>query len=462
MKKFNISIAGILITLMIVTGSCKKWIDPDINTDPNKPTDVTLGTLLPSAQTGMGYAFGGDLKFACSMWMQQMAGGANQPLAYDRYVFTQSDVDNVWKWGLYAGPMMDCKTMITKAQVQECPWYGGIAKVMMAQMIGGVTDLWGSAPYSQAFQGEADLTPAYDTQQELYATINTLLTEAIADLDQPEGANKFLPGGEDLIYAGDVSMWRKAAFALRARYALHLSKINGAAAYTTALTALTEAFTANSDDLELYYGTATNENNPLFQFNDQRPYDIVVGYYLVSEMQATLPTADPRLPLLVDPTDGIVGSHAGEGEAASLIGPYYASQNSPVPFISFAECKFIEAECLLEGSDALGAANAYNDGVKASLAKMGVSDAAWEAVNANETAATITKEKIMKQKYFALCYQLEVFNDWRRTGYPVLTPAVAGVISSIPRHYPYPTSERLYNGENTPDVSLTSRVWWDL
>ncbi len=463
MKKFNISIAGILLTLMILTGSCKKWIDPDINVDPNQPIDVTLNTLLPAAQAGMGYALGGDLKYASSIWMQQMAGGANQPLAYDRYVYGQSDVNNVWVWNLYAGPMMDCNIMMKKATEEECPYYGGMAKVMMANMLGCVTDLWGSAPYSQAFLGNENLHPGYDSQETLYATINTLLDEAIAAFDLAESDNTYLPGGEDLIYGGDVSLWKKAAYALKARYALHLSKVQGATAYTNALAALTGALTANAEDFEFYFGDASNENNPLFQFNDQRPYDIVAGFYLVDAMSNTLPAPDPRLPLLVDPTDGLVGSHAGEGEAASLVGPYYASPNSPVPFISYVECKFIEAECLFETSDPNGAATAYNDAVKASLAKMGVTDVAWEAVNASETGLTITKEKIMLGKYFALCYQLEVFNDWRRTGYPALTPAAQGVLGgSIPRHYPYPTSEQQYNSANTPSVTLTSRVWWDI
>jgi hypothetical protein len=459
MKKYNIILAALLVVLVFVVGSCKKWIDPDMNIDPNSPREVTLGVLLPTAEAGMAYTAGGDLKFAASIWMQQMAGGANQPLAYDNYVYTQSDVDNVWKWGLYAGAMMDCHDIMVKAEAEQCPYYGGMGKVMMAYMLGCATDLWGSVPYSQAFQGETDLTPAYDSQEEIYTTLNTLLDGAITDFNKPVDDNLVLPGGEDLIYGGDVDQWKMAAYALKARYALHLSKKNSTTAYANALTALSNAFTANGDDFEFVFGASTNENSPLFQFNDQRTYDIVTGAYLVDSLVAR---NDPRLPLLVDGTDGYVGSHAGVGDGWSLIGPYYASPNSPVPFISYAECKFIEAEALLP-TDANAAATAFNDGVKASLAKLGVTDAAWEAIYANETGASITLEKIMDQKYFALCYQLEVFNDWRRTGFPVLQPAANSVLSGgqLPRRYPYPTSEKLYNGDNMPDVTLTTRVWWD-
>jgi hypothetical protein len=34
------------------------------------------------------------------------------------------------------------------------------------------------------------------------------------------------PGREDSIYGGDVNKWVKAAYTLKARYQLHLSKIN--------------------------------------------------------------------------------------------------------------------------------------------------------------------------------------------------------------------------------------------
>jgi hypothetical protein len=458
MKKYNIILAVLLVGLIIITGSCKKWIDPDINTDPNKPTDVTVNAILPAAQAGMGYTAGGDLKYAASIWMQQMAGGANQPLAYDRYVYTQSDVDNVWKWNLYAGPMMDCYRMIQKAENEGDPYYSGIAKVMMAYQLGSVTDLWGDVPYSEAFQGDANLKPAYDTQEEIYTSLKTLLDEAITSFNTSASANFRIPGSDDFIYGGEMGLWKKTAYALKARYALHLSKRNGASAYTEALTDLTNAFASNSEDFEFVFGNAYNESNPLFQFNDQRTYDIVTGAYLVDSLVAT---NDPRLPLLVDGTDGYVGSHAGQGDGWALIGSYYASPNSPVPFISYVECKFIEAECKFQTGDVAGAATAYNTGVLASLAKFGVTDSTFEATYANDSAASITLEKIMQQKYYALCFQLEVYNDWRRTGLPVLQPASPAALSEIPRRYPYPTSEIIYNSANVPSVTLTTRVWWD-
>lgn len=461
MKNTKIQIIGILILLTFVIGSCKKWMDPEYNKNPGKPTDVSLALLLPGTQVGLGYAVGGDLKYPASMWMQQLAGGANQPLAFDRYNYTQSDVDNVWKWGMYSSPMVDLKIMMDKAESEGCPWYGGIAKIQMAFALGCMTDLFNDIPYSEAFKGDEDLTPKYDTQEEIYATIFTLLNSAIADLAKPADDNLYFPGGEDFIYGGDVDLWTKAAYSLQARYYLHKSKRDGASAYTNALAALANGFSSNDEDMQVPFGNAANELSPMYQFMFwDRPYDIVIGAYLIDSMLAN---GDPRFDQLVDTTDGGTGSTAGEGDGAALPGPFYASPNSPVPFMSYVELKFIEAEALLQSSQAGNAATAFNDAVKASLAKMGVSDPTWESMYAAETGATITLEKIIKQKYFALCYQLEVYNDWRRTGYPVLIPAAKAVTPGgvIPRRYPYPTSERLYNGSNMPVVTLVDRVWWD-
>ena len=105
--------------------------------------------------------------------------------------------------------------------------------------------------------------------------------------------------------------------------------------------------------------------------------------------------------------------------------------------------------------------------VAESLVKLGVYDEEWlnelndkiDGLNGEDLFA-----EIMRQKYIALYKQIETYNDWRRTGYPVLEPAAyaATVDGKLPRRYPYPTSERIYNGDNMPQgLTISSRVWWD-
>jgi hypothetical protein len=55
----------------------------------------------------------------------------------------------------------------------------------------------------------------------------------------------------------------------------------------------------------------------------------------------------------------------------------------------------------------------------------------------------------------------EAFVDWRRTGFPAITP-IAG--SGVPRKYPYPQKEQNYNGANLPaeaSIPYLTRMWID-
>ena len=189
-----------------------------------------------------------------------------------------------------------------------------------------------------------------------------------------------------------------------------------------------------------------------------------MGEYLINEMIAM---GDPRLPeyAAADGAGGFSGSAPGAGDiTTSDMGAFYASAASTVNLLSYVEYLFIEAEAKHETGDKAGAATALNAAIMASLEKLGVDgdSATFETTYANEDAASITLDKIMKQKYVALFMTTENWSDWRRTGIPTLALPVNAIYNEIPRRYPYPTSEKTYNSANVPSVILTNHVWWDL
>jgi hypothetical protein len=73
-------------------------------------------------------------------------------------------------------------------------------------------------------------------------------------------------------------------------------------------------------------------------------------------------------------------------------------------------------------------------------------------------AGSLTLNLIMTQKHLALFMEPELFNDWRRTGFPALTPNAG---SQIPRRFPYPQQELNLNS-NTPQATIYSKVAWDI
>lgn len=69
------------------------------------------------------------------------------------------------------------------------------------------------------------------------------------------------------------------------------------------------------------------------------------------------------------------------------------------------------------------------------------------------------------EKWVALYDQgIEPYNDYRRTGIPVLTPrsqSVGATMKIIPKRYPFPQTTTLYN-PNAKNIPMDVAVWWGM
>ncbi len=452
--------AGLLTFSALILFSCKTWIDTDINTDPDAPADVPMNLLLPAIEQAAGYNLcGTDFVRTTNIWMQQFDGVTRQSYTEARYQLLPGDVNNIWNL-VYTNIFMNTKILIDKAENTEgaeSPYNAGVGKVLMATALGVATDLFGDMPYSEALMGDENvLTPAFDAQETLYTTIQSLLDDAIADLGKPASENNVDIGG-DVIYDGTVANWAKAANSIKARHLLQLTKVNGNAAYTAALAAAANGFKSNADDMVVPWEEANH--NPIFQFMEQRT-DIRMGATLIDMMAET---SDPRLPFYAEEDEdgeyrgSVIGS---QDETASYPGEYLAGSSAPTTIMSYAELKFIEAEAnyvLGNGDEALAA---FTEGVKASVTKVtGDFDQDW--FDTNIGSQTLSLELILKQKYIATVGTTQAYADYRRIGLPNITPHPGGVLPAMPTRYPYPQDEISYNGSNVPSVTISDKLWWD-
>jgi hypothetical protein len=449
---FKLNIALLIIFTLIFSG-CEKWINTDMNINPDVPSDVPMKLLVPSMELSMAYQIGGIRAVkTTNIYMQQLNGVARQSNGEAKYILSATDVDDLWR-RMYYQPMMDAKTIIEKAAEQNSPHYAGVAKVCLAMSLGTMTNLFGDMPYTEAFNGDiAVLKPAFDTQEEIYNTIDTLLKQAITDLGAT--TNTIALAG-DIIYTNNRPSWIKAAYAIRARYALYKKD------YANALTYISNSF-ASTDKFVMTFGTSNAEAGPMYQYATVSSYknDIKMCKTFIDKLVAT---TDPRRTFYAKTQGGIyVGSPAGSEDAnASGLGSYNNTNNSPVVLGSYAELQFIKAECLLKQAvpDSASAVAAYKTAVAASvLAVTGAANTAWLNTNINiETASTITLQKIIEQKYLAMYSTVVPYDDYRRTGFPALTP-VAGA-GQIPARFPYPQTEVSYN-TNTPVIIDTNQKLW--
>jgi hypothetical protein len=266
MKKiiFNISVflfAGLLFF------SCEDWIDPKINENPNSPTDVPLGLLLPSTQASMAYVLSGDHSRAPSIWMQHQSGVDRQAYAFDRFQYNESDVNNLWNT-LNATVLKNLFVMRNKSIASESPHYEAVTNILTAFVLGKKTDVWGDIPFYQAHRGEEGIiSPRYDSQQVIYNVIDSLLDQSVTQLDA--ATSIFSPTTTaDLMYRGDRAKWKKLAWTLKLRYKLHLSKRNG---YNDALAVLNNAnavfMSSSDDDFKFTFSNTATGRGSRFNFN---------------------------------------------------------------------------------------------------------------------------------------------------------------------------------------------------
>jgi hypothetical protein len=475
MKNITFRFIGVLLLVALVFGSCKKWIDTGINVNPDAPKDVPMSSLVPAIEANMAYTLigGNDYSRVTSQWVQYFQGVARQSQGESNYIWHDGDVDNVWNTA-YAGIMENLLIVKSKATAAKDKMNLGIADVLLAESIGFVTDIWGDVPYSQAFQGLAQLNTPFDKQQDIYPKILALLDTAIASFSSTplvyESGDLIYPNG-DGDPAAQGAAWLKAAYGMKARYTLHLCKTDPAA-WANALALINDgALASNDDDMQFAFFSSVGEQNPLFQFMDQRG-DIAMHKTFIDMLNLRFdPRRAPYATMTADTVTPWVGADWGStGENASLPGAGVASPNSPIFFLTYAECLFIKAECEYHANHADPQVKAdLVNGVTASLNKWGVFSApyiaAYSAYLDTVSVDTPLYKEIMTQKYIALYNQAETFNDWRRTNNLiglVANPTTPAVQNVIPRRFPYSLGEKSYNTNTPANVDMWQRVWWDV
>lgn len=431
----------------------------EFSDNPNVPSTVPLSTLLPSTQKSLGDFQGGRVFRYTNIFAQQLRGVDGQEALIENYNPDELFVGNMWSDG-YVGALTNLRIIIDRADAEGSPHYAGVARVQFALTIGIITDVWGDVPNTQAVQGNEFPNPAYDSQEGIYSAIDALLERGIVDLSEMESV--FSPAADDLIYGGNLMNWIKAAGVLRARYALHTSKVDPSAANRAATFLSTSSFDSESNDFTYpYLGTGTDVN-PISSFYSITPYANID------------PTFTALLAELSDPRASEIFANIPFSGGQRKPGDYFSSPASPVIFCGYLEELFLRAEVAARTSGSATAQENLDEAIGLSMRL--VSDNAIADADVQNYIATQAQLNgdldhdlgvILTQKYIALFTTPETWTDYRRTGIPLLAPNPDGASSSnpngeIPRRLIYPQSERLRNQNfPSPAPNMQNRFWWD-
>lgn len=215
--------------ILFFLSSCYNLEEVNINPNGVDPTNahpnLLMSTVITStAQTVVGLGYG---DIAGVMQHTQKDGWGSSHNAYD---WTDQS------WTSYYGILRNNDELKNKAVELGLEFHEGMALVMKSYVFGLITDLWGDAPYSAALKGEAggeaNIKPAFDSQQTIYAGILADLEQANSLLSKSQADYSDINGGQDPLYAGNVAKWQKFANSLALRYYMRISEKDPATAKT--------------------------------------------------------------------------------------------------------------------------------------------------------------------------------------------------------------------------------------
>lgn len=513
MKNRFLKYITVLFALLMINACTDDF--EKINTDPNLPSaeqaapDMLLTNAIESMTDRIHNIFLGHEMGSC--WAQHMA--KVQYTDEDRYLPRVSVINAAWA-SLYAASGQDVTSVYQIGMDRENNNYMGVALVMKVYITSLLTDLYGDVPYSQAWQAtteEAIASPAYDTQESIYRDIIAKLDEAntLLDEDGDEIAG-------DILFDNDIELWKKFANSLKIRLLIRMSDRDAALATAEISKIMADPTTYpilsdNDDNVALaYLGSAPN-NHPINENRKTRD-----DHRVSKNIMDILSNTDYRVSLYANLSEGNdeyeglpngmssadAGGYLGNGlENTSEIGDFYTEATAPGMLLSYSELQFLLAEAAHKGFIPGGDAEAelyYIEGVTASYyqnedAMIEVLEDHWEGdfiswgwdesdilayalqdfwdwagwgydpANAMELIAT--------QKYVAMFDQgLQSWIEWRRTDFPVLTPAIDGQNGGkIPVRVTYPTDEVARNPTNYKAAvaaqgadDMNTKVWWDV
>jgi hypothetical protein len=491
-NKIFCSIIFYLLLMVISICGCKKQFD--INQSPNALTAAPINTVLTNVTVNVGFIGGSDLHRFTSLWVQQFGGqnGAFSPtVQFENYNVVATDFINLWQ-AFYSTTLEDVEYIINNSA--ESPHYNGIAKIIKAWCFQHMVDVWGDIPFSEALQLTAIKYPKLDSGQNIYSQLISLLDDGIAKLSDP--AEGLIPmGNNETIYGGVRVKWIKMANTLKMRIYLHYSEIDEAkvkAGIDGIVSAGVPVIDANADNFQMVFVDAPNAQNPLHQYEIRQANQFFPNNVLVTMMNTK---ADPRRPFYFTafPYNSTPANYKGvkpndpQGYNFSRMNTYLrgAIKNTPVSLdgsltatavnytgaapikmLTAAEYYFIRAEAALRFGAIGNAQTLYQSGIRASMELAGVNAVAIDAyISANSLPTGTMLEqlkKLIEEKYVALYgVALEPYNDWRRTGYPLITPVISGTLTAIPTIFYYPQSEVNANPNCVQKKSLSEKVFWD-
>lgn len=523
MKKIINKLFGFLLVVVLFT-ACTDFLD--VNKDPNYPTSASTPLLFASGTAWSGAVLGSDVQLTCALWAQHYSQNntSQQYNTIDVYNLANNSSYFTRYWSsIYSGALPDLKLVISQSEANSEWHYWLAAKVMTAFNFNSLVSLYDKIPFTDALQGNGNLTPVFDDGKKVDAGIIKILDEAIAKKADAAGMPTSM-GKSDLVYAGDINNWVKFAKTLKLKVLMRDFAANQSAIQAL----LTEGDLIAKDAKLTQFTDAENKSNPLFE-NDRRKLNTTTNIRASATLVSfLLANNDPRIAVFAEPATQYIkpGETAKDDKLTPVpisMQPYYRGLDQgtygnntfsstvfppqahsravlvatdPVFFLSVAESYFMQAEAWARIGNAVNAKSAYESAVKSAFSRWTVNGtpldgapflATGGAYEFKSASLDEMLKSILTQKWVSSTRtdSWNAFLDICRTGIPAmgtqtvtdlsrialtntnyvigtLAPSVGSVLTGglYPHRYLFPKTSSDYN-PNTPKViGISEKMWW--
>ncbi|WP_194774759.1 SusD/RagB family nutrient-binding outer membrane lipoprotein [Pararhodonellum marinum] len=521
--KINNKLKSLFLAAVVGFSSCSETALLDLNIDQNAATDMDMAFLFSTGTLRIGGEYENtraNMLYSATM-IQHTASLAGY-FSGDKYFYNAQ----------YSGAYMerhytDVFRLLqhVKENTEGIPEEANLnaaATIIMAFDIHRMTDLYGDIPYTEAargLNGDEYWFPKYDTQEEVYTA---LIQDIVAARDRITPSARSI-AAQDFVFRGDMDQWKKFANSLLMRIAMRMSNVDPARAREVFVEASNNGpFESNADNAYIIYaegpiGINRNGLNDGYWNTYKYSRDAKISKTFIDWMKAN---NDPRLMIvsggLGDPevpstwnTDPaaqrgmpngynvstirnvLSASELADFEANqpagqrmfSMINLKYLDWSDPYLLQTYAEVELMRAEAALKGWIGSNAETHFANGVRAAIEVWTDFDASFARSNAEidayiqgrgfTAASDEDKLRLIGEEYWAATWlnDIESWSNWRRTGYPELTPTQDPgrfEANEIPRRLRYWETEIGANPENYSNAIgriggdlLMTRMWWD-
>lgn len=499
----------VLVIALLFLHSCDKGFD-ELNTSKTAALEIDPVFILNRASLGAAYSTG-SLVYEVGI-VQQVISPNSGVLAGANYNQDNRSV-TVNNWNAYYQNVIK-NTKDVLVATKDAPLRSNLynmARILESFAFMVLTDSYGDIPYTEAGGGytEGLYFPVYETQQSIYPKLIQQITDATVALDAAKPVET-----ADVMFGGNIAKWKKFGYSLLLRAGMRLSKADAAKAQA----AVTAAFAGgviltNADNAIIRHDA--NYTNPIGNLLNATE---AANFYLTKPfVDALKNTNDPRLSAIairyVGATSGNTQTVANGNTTAALqtgmpmgkdnatvvpaaaadgLASFYeysqldrrrlAKNTAPNFLVTAAQTNLLLAEAKFRGwiTTPTTAAEFFSNGIKAHMDQLGsvdagstVSAAARDVYAAARTAAFAGNElREINYEYWiaSLLNGPEAFANFRRSGFPVLTPNPypgSEVPGAFINRLTYPNSEISVNSTNVqaaiasqgPD-NLATKVWW--